>query len=84
MPELADFAVGDQVAVTGHDLLAALELVPPDEQVWFGPTTGAGPPGSSKRPACSPTYAAASDAPHPRRSPPQNDHGTVINTCLPR
>ncbi len=36
LPELADFAAGDQVAVTGHDLLAALALVPPDEQVWFG------------------------------------------------
>jgi hypothetical protein len=24
------------VAVTGHDLLAALTLVPPDEEVWFG------------------------------------------------
>jgi len=36
LPELADFAVGDQVAVAGHDLLAALELVPPDEEVWFG------------------------------------------------
>jgi hypothetical protein len=28
--------VGEQVAVTGHDLLAALALVSPDEQVWFG------------------------------------------------
>ena len=37
VPELADFAVGEQVAVTGHDLLAALTLVSPDEQVWFGP-----------------------------------------------
>jgi hypothetical protein len=37
LPELADFAAGDQVAVTGHDLLAALALVSPDEQVWFGP-----------------------------------------------
>jgi len=36
LPELADFAVGEQVAVTGHDLLAALTLVPPDEEVWFG------------------------------------------------
>jgi hypothetical protein len=36
LPELPDFAVGDQVAVTGHDLLAALALVSPDEQVWFG------------------------------------------------
>jgi hypothetical protein len=34
LPELADFAVGDQVAVTGHDLLAALELVPPDTDVY--------------------------------------------------
>ena len=37
LPELADFAVGEQVAVTGHDLLAALALVAPDEEVWFGP-----------------------------------------------
>ena len=37
LPVLAEFAVGEQVAVTGHDLLAALALVPPDEQVWFGP-----------------------------------------------
>jgi hypothetical protein len=36
LPELADLAVGEQVAVTGHDLLAALALVSPDEQVWFG------------------------------------------------
>ena len=36
LPELADFAVGEQVAVTGHDLLAALALVSADEQVWFG------------------------------------------------
>ena len=34
LPELADFAVGDQVAVTGHDLLAALDLVPPDTDVY--------------------------------------------------
>ena len=34
LPELADFAAGDQVAVTGHDLLAALELVPPDADVY--------------------------------------------------
>jgi hypothetical protein len=36
LPELADFAAGDQVAVTGHDLLAALTLVSPAEEVWFG------------------------------------------------
>jgi hypothetical protein len=36
LPELADFAVGEQVAVTGHDLLAALTLVSPDQEVWFG------------------------------------------------
>ena len=35
LPELADFAVGDQVEVTGHDLLAALELVPPDTDVYW-------------------------------------------------
>jgi hypothetical protein len=36
LPDLADLAAGDQVAVTGHDLLAALELVSPDDKVWFG------------------------------------------------
>jgi hypothetical protein len=35
LPELADFAAGEQVAVTGHDLLAALDLVGPDQDVWF-------------------------------------------------
>ena len=30
LPTLSDFAVGDQVAVTGHDLLAAMDLVSPD------------------------------------------------------
>ena len=35
LPELADFAVGEQVAVTGHDLLAALALVPPGTDVWW-------------------------------------------------
>ena len=34
LPELADFAVGDQVAVTGHDLLAALDGLDPAETVW--------------------------------------------------
>lgn len=33
LPRLSDFAVGDQVAVTGNDLLAALDLVPPDADV---------------------------------------------------
>jgi hypothetical protein len=33
LPQLADFALGDQVAVTGNDLLAALEG-PPDRPVW--------------------------------------------------
>ncbi len=33
LPELGDFAVGDQVAVTGHDVLAAMEQVRPDTQV---------------------------------------------------
>jgi hypothetical protein len=37
LPELADFAVGEQVAVTGHDLLAALTLVSPDDEVRSGP-----------------------------------------------
>ena len=35
VPDLADFAAGDQVAVTGNDLLAAIELVAPDTEVWF-------------------------------------------------
>ena len=29
-------AAGDQVAVAGHDLLAALDLVGPDDAAWFG------------------------------------------------
>ena len=33
LPELSDFAVADQVAVTGHDLLAALERVLPGARV---------------------------------------------------
>jgi hypothetical protein len=42
VPELSDFAAGDQVAVAGHDLLAALDLVGPDDEVWFD-TYGGGP-----------------------------------------
>ncbi len=38
LPELADFAVGDQVAVTGQDLLAALEGLDPAETVWASAT----------------------------------------------
>ncbi|HET9946036.1 MAG TPA: hypothetical protein VFR56_10310 [Actinomycetes bacterium] len=34
LPVLSDLAVGDQVAVTGHDLLAALDAVPPGTPVW--------------------------------------------------
>jgi hypothetical protein len=34
VPALSDLTVGDQVAVTGHDLLAALEASAPDEEVW--------------------------------------------------
>jgi hypothetical protein len=34
MPELNVFAAGDQVAVGGHDLLAAMDLVDPDLEVW--------------------------------------------------
>lgn len=37
VPRLPDFAVGDQVAVTGHDLLAALDLVGPDTPVGGRP-----------------------------------------------
>ena len=37
LPVLPDLAVGDQVAVTGHDLLAALDLVRPGTAVRTGP-----------------------------------------------
>jgi hypothetical protein len=40
LPSLGDFAVGDQVAVTGHDLLAELATCDPDAQVWAPPATG--------------------------------------------
>ena len=33
LPRLTDFAAADQIAVTGHDLIAALELVGPDDPV---------------------------------------------------
>jgi hypothetical protein len=33
VPRLSDFAAGDQVAVAGHDLLAALDLVGPGDEV---------------------------------------------------
>jgi len=36
LPTLSDLAVGDQVAVTGHDLLAALDLVGPGVRVRTG------------------------------------------------
>lgn len=36
VPTLSDFAAGDQVAVTGHDLLAAICLVGPDVEVRLG------------------------------------------------
>jgi len=34
LPVLSDLAVGDQVAVTGHDLLAAMDAVSPATTVW--------------------------------------------------
>jgi hypothetical protein len=34
LPQLDDFAVGDQVAVTGHDLVAAAQGAAPDDHVW--------------------------------------------------
>lgn len=34
VPDLAVTAVGDQIAVIGHDLVTALERIAPDEQVW--------------------------------------------------
>ena len=43
LPVLSDLAVGDQVAVTGHDLLAALDLVGPAVPVWTS--------GSERQPA---------------------------------
>jgi hypothetical protein len=38
LPVDSDFAVGDQVAVTGHDLVAVLSTVAPEETVWAGGT----------------------------------------------
>ncbi len=35
VPALSDLAAGDQVAVAGHDLLGALDLTGPDDEVWF-------------------------------------------------
>ena len=49
LPELSDLAVGDQVAVTGHDLLAALDLVGPAVPVWT--STEEHPPQRAGRPA---------------------------------
>lgn len=34
LPDLGDLAVGDQLAVTGHDLLSVIEHVRPDDDVW--------------------------------------------------
>jgi hypothetical protein len=34
LPELSDFAAGDQIAVTGHDLLTSAEGASPDDLVW--------------------------------------------------
>jgi hypothetical protein len=34
VPDLGDFAVGDQLAVTGHDLIAAAESTQPDDDAW--------------------------------------------------
>jgi hypothetical protein len=34
LPELTDLSAGDQVAVTGHDLLAAARSAAPDDHVW--------------------------------------------------
>lgn len=36
LPTLRDTSVADQVAVTGHDLLAAIGAVADGEQVWQG------------------------------------------------
>jgi hypothetical protein len=34
LPEHTDFEVGDQIAVTGHDLVLAAERAAPDDRVW--------------------------------------------------
>lgn len=34
LPELDDLMVGDQVAVTGHDLVTAAQGAAPDDHVW--------------------------------------------------
>jgi hypothetical protein len=34
LPRLDDFAIGDQVAVTGHDLVAAAASGQPQDEVW--------------------------------------------------
>jgi hypothetical protein len=34
LPELSDLAGGDQLAVTGHDLLAAAHQAAPDDHAW--------------------------------------------------
>jgi hypothetical protein len=34
LPDLGDFAVGDQLAVTGHDLLAAALTAQPEDAAW--------------------------------------------------
>jgi hypothetical protein len=34
LPELSDLSAGDQVAITGHDLLAAARLAAPDRRAW--------------------------------------------------
>jgi hypothetical protein len=51
LPVLSDLAVGDQVAVTGHDLLAALDLVGPDAPVWTSADESP-PAGQPVRAAC--------------------------------
>ncbi len=35
VPTVADFAVGDVIAVTGHDLAAAARALPADMPVWL-------------------------------------------------
>jgi hypothetical protein len=34
LPELIDLAAGDQLAVTGHDVLAAAQQAAPDDHAW--------------------------------------------------
>jgi hypothetical protein len=49
LPELADLATADQVAVTGHDLLAAIDVVTPATEVWLDVSDGVPARGAVER-----------------------------------